>query len=315
MQLTGMRQSLAALGIVAIVFAACSSDPGTSTAPSVAPTDAPSAVVSEAPSVEPSAEATIDPNDLLAKIQAAGVIRIGTDPAYPPQSELTPDGDFVGFDIDTANEIAKRLGVKAQFETPDFAVVENGTEWQGRFDISVGSVTITEKRKETLDFTDPYYFTPAQMAVSVDSGITTLEGLAGKTICVGEATTYFQWVEGTLVLGDGSALAPVPDGMKVTTLKTDQDCALSIKSGRKDFEGWLSSSTTVAEGIAGGAPMVTVGDPVFYEPLAVATDKSTPHAALQAALDQIVKDMHADGTLSGFSKTWFEGQDLTVRAE
>lgn len=315
MQLTGMRQSLAALGIVAIVFAACSSDPGTSDAPSVAPTEAPSAVVSEAPSTEPSAEATIDPNDLLAKIQAAGVIRIGTDPAYPPQSELTPSGDFVGFDIDTANEIAKRLGVTAQFETPDFAVVENGTEWQGRFDISVGSVTITEKRKETLDFTEPYYFTPAQMAVSTDSGITTLEGLAGKTICVGEATTYFQWAQGTLVLGDGSELAPVPDGMKVTTLKTDQDCALSIKSGRKDFEGWLSSSTTVAEGIAGGAPMITVGDPVFYEPLAVATDKSTPHAALQAALDQIVKDMHADGTLSGFSKQWFEGQDLTVRAE
>ncbi len=315
MQLTGMRQGLAALGIVAIVFAACSSDPGTSDAPSVAPTEAPSAVVSEAPSTEPSAEATIDPNDLLAKIQAAGVIRIGTDPAYPPQSELTPSGDFVGFDIDTANEIAKRLGVTAQFETPDFAVVENGTEWQGRFDISVGSVTITEKRKETLDFTEPYYFTPAQMAVSTDSGITTLEGLAGKTICVGEATTYFQWAQGTLVLGDGSELAPVPDGMKVTTLKTDQDCALSIKSGRKDFEGWLSSSTTVAEGIAGGAPMITVGDPVFYEPLAVATDKSTPHAALQAALDQIVKDMHADGTLSGFSKQWFEGQDLTVRAE
>ncbi len=315
MQLTGMRQSLAALGIVAIVFAACSSDPGTSAAPSSAPSDAPSAAVSEAPSVEPSAEASIDPNDLLAKILAAGVIRIGTDPAYPPQSELTPDGEFVGFDIDTANEIAKRLGVKAQFETPDFAVVENGTEWQGQFDISVGSVTITEKRKETLDFTEPYYFTPAQMAVSTDSGITTLEGLAGKTICVGEATTYFQWAQGTLVLGDGSELAPVPEGMKVTTLKTDQDCALSIKSGRKDFEGWLSSSTTVAEGIAGGSPMITVGDPVFYEPLAVATDKSTPHAALQAALDQIVKDMHADGTLSGFSKTWFEGQDLTVRAE
>ena len=53
--------------------------------------------------------------------------------------------------------------------------------------------------------------------------------------------------------------------------------------------------------------MITVGDPVFYEPLAVAADKSTPHAALQAALDQIVKDMHADGTLSGFSKDVVRG--------
>ena len=46
----------------------------------------------------------------------------------------------------------------------------------------------------------------------------------------------------------------------------------------------------------------------------MATDKSgPPHAELQAALDQIVKDMHADGTLTAFSKKWFEGQDLTTK--
>jgi Bacterial extracellular solute-binding proteins, family 3. len=59
--------------------------------------------------------------------------------------------------------------------------------------------------------------------------------------------------------------------------------------------------------------MIVVGDPVFFEPLAVATDKSgPPHAELQAALDQIVKEMHADGTLTAFSKKWFNGQDLTI---
>lgn len=259
------------------------------------------------------AGASTAPKDLLATIKAAGVIKVGTDPAYPPQSELKADGTFEGFDIDVANEIAKRLGVKAQFETPDFSVVEAG-QWAGRFDISVGSVTITKKRLESLDFTEPYYFTPAQMTATTTSGITTLDGLADKTVCVGDATTYFQWISGTLELGDGSALAPVPAGMKVTTLKTDQDCALSAQSGRHDFEGWLSSSTTVAAGIAGGAPMVVVGDPVFFEPLAVATDKTGPaHAELQAALDQIIKDMHADGTLSTFSKKWFEDQDLTTK--
>jgi len=253
------------------------------------------------------------PKDMLAKIKEAKVIRVGTDPAYPPQSELKPDGTFEGFDIDVANEIAKRLGVTAKFETPDFSVVEAG-KWADRFDISVGSVTITEQRLANLDFTEPYYFTPAQMTATQASGITTLDGLAGKTTCVGAAMTYFQWIEGTLKLGDGSALTPVPAGMKSTTQKTDQECALSAQSGRKDFEGWLSSSTTVAAGIAGGAPMVPVGAPVFYEPLAVATDKSgPPHAELQAELDKIIKAMHADGTLSTFSKKWFDGQDLTTK--
>ena len=247
---TSMTRGAIGLTLAALVFAACSSSGG-STAPSTAPTSASSSAPTSGASTAPSPAAG-DPNDLLAKIKAAGAIKVGTDPAYPPQSELKADGTFEGFDIDTANEIGKRLGVKVQFETPDFAVVEAG-KWAGRFDISVGSVTITKKRLENLDFTDPYYFTPAQMAATKASGITTLEGLAGKTVCVGEATTYFQWINGTLELGDGSALAPVPAGMKVTTLKTDQDCALSAKSGRHDFEGWLSSSTTVAAGIAGGA--------------------------------------------------------------
>ena len=302
---------MASLMIAAIILlAACSTTGGSPSASSAAST-APSVAPSTAASVAPSAAAG-DPNDMLAKIKAAGVIRVGTDPAYPPQSELKPDGTFEGFDIDTANEIAKRLGVKVKFETPDFSVVEAG-KWANRFDISVGSVTITKKRLDNLDFTDPYYYTPAQMTATKASGITTLEGLAGKTVCTGEATTYFQWINGELALGDGSALAPVPAGMKATTLKTDTDCALSVKSGRKDFEGWLSSSTTVAAALADGTPMINVGDPVFYEPLAVATDKSgPPHAELQAALVQIIKDMHADGTLSASSKKWFDGLDLTV---
>lgn len=288
--------------VVAIVLSACSSG-GSSSAPSAAGSAAASS-------------AGGDPNDLLAKIKAAGIIKVGTDPAYPPQSELKKDGTFEGFDIDTANEIAKRLGVTAKFETPDFSVVEAGN-WAGRFDISVGSVTITKVRLDNLNFTEPYYFTPAQMSATKKSAITSLEGLAGKTVCTGAATTYLQWIEGTLELGDNSFQAPVPTGMKAFTLKTDQDCALSAKSGRSDFDGWLTSSTTTAAGIAGGAPMVVVGAPVFYEPLAVATDKksSTPHAELDAALAKIIKDMHADGTLSTFSKKWFEGQDLTVKAK
>lgn len=312
---TSMTRGVIGLTLAALVLAACSS-PGASIVPSTSPLAAssttPTTAASTIPSTAPSPAAG-DPNDMLAKILAAGVIRVGTDPAYPPQSELKPDGTFEGFDIDTANEIGKRLGVKVKFETPDFAVVEAG-KWANRFDISVGSVTITKKRLENLDFTDPYYFTPAQMAATKASGITTLEGLAGKTVCTGEATTYFQWINGDLALGDGSTLAPVPAGMKVTTLKTDADCALSVKSGRKDFEGWLSSSTTVAQALLDGTPMINVGQPVFYEPLAVATDKTGPaHAELEARLIQIVKDMHADGTLTTFSKKWFQGQDLTVK--
>ena len=300
-----MLRARAALSILAVLLmAACSSAGATPTPakPTVAPATA---------TVAPTAG--VDPNDLLAKIMAAGVIKVSTDPNYAPQSFLKPDGTFEGFDIDVSNEIAKRLGVKVQFETPNFDLVVAGG-WNGRWDISVGSVTITKPRLDVLTFTDPYYYTPAQMAASTKSGITTLDGLAGKTICVGSSTTYQQWLEGKLALGDGSALAPVPAGAVAAPLDTDQLCAQAIQS-RGEYPAWLSSSTTVKSAIKGGTPVVAIGDPVFFEPLAVATDKAgkDPHAALDAALSQIIKDMHTDGTLTAFSKKWFDGLDLTTK--
>jgi polar amino acid transport system substrate-binding protein len=175
-------------------------------------------------------------------------------------------------------------------------------------------MTITTQRQGALDFTRPYYFTPAQMAVKSDSTITDLAGLAGKVICVGEATTYLDWLGGTLDFGTESPQTQPPAGSTATTLPTDRDCATAWQA-RNDFDGWLSSLTTVQDAIDDGLPVKAVGDPVFYEPLAVAFDKSAPdHDALVAAVDQIVAAMHADGTLSALSNKWF-GHDYTVKTE
>lgn len=253
--------------------------------------------------------------DLLATICEEGKIQVSTDPNYAPQSFLKDDGSYEGFDIDVANEIGRRLGVEVEFVTPTFDLVQAGS-WNGQWDLSVGSITITEPRKGVLDFTEPYYFTPAQMAASTASGITTLDGLAGESICVGAATTYLDWINGDLALGDGSEAAPVPEGATATALETDALCAEAIQAGRDEFAGFLSSSTTIQQAIDDEVPIVAVGDPVFFEPLAVATDKSGPaHAELQAALDQIVADMHEDGTLTEFSEKWYGGLDLSKKGE
>jgi polar amino acid transport system substrate-binding protein len=250
-------------------------------------------------------------DDLLDTIKSRGTIIVATDPAYPPQSEQLPDGTFEGFDIDVAREIGERLGVDVEFATPNFDEVVAGA-WAGRFDISVGSVTITSERQGVLDFTEPYYYTPAQMGATVDSGITSLEELAGETVCVGAATTYQSWLEGSLTLVGSPEPAAPPEGATVTTFETDTECADAIESGRTDFVGWLTSSTTLANAISAGAPFIEVGEPVFFEALAVATDKEGPaHADLQAELDRIIAAMHEDGTLTEFSEKWFDGLDLT----
>ncbi len=183
------------LAVAGLVVAACSSS-GSSPAPTAAP--------SVAPSVAPSAEASVDPDSLLGKVLAAKKVVMSTDPQYPPQSEIKPDGTYEGFDIDVGNEIAKRLGVAIEFATPKWEVITAGS-WSGRWDFSVGSMTVTTPREKILAFSTPYYYTPAQMAASTASGITTYDGLAGKTICVGAATTYFDWLNGQLDLGSDTS--------------------------------------------------------------------------------------------------------------
>ncbi len=251
--------------------------------------------------------------DMLARIQEAGVIRMSTDPAYPPQSELV-DGQIVGFDVDVGREIATRLGVDLALETPDWALITAGS-WGDRWDFSVGSMTITSARQEALDFTQPYYFTPAQMAAHADAGVATLDDLAGKTVCMGEATTYLEWMNGTLDFGTESPDTVPPEGATAVTRTTDRDCAQEWGLGRMDYEGWLSSSTTVAAAIADGLPIVAVGEPVFYEPLAAAFDITVEdNDSLVEAVDAIIGEMHEDGTLSELSMTWF-GEDLTKRVD
>ena len=301
-----------------LLVAACTSaaTPSPSTAPSVAPTAAPTAAssaASQAPATASPSAAPATPiaGGLLDKVLKAGVLTVSTDPNYAPQSVKNPDGSFSGFDIDVATEVAKRLGVTVKFVTPDWSIITAGS-WSGRWDASVGSMTITADRQKVLDFSPPYYYTPAQMTASVASGITTLDGLAGKTICAGAATTYLDWLQGKkLDFGTLSPTTTPPAGIKTVQLKTDAECPQTWKSGRNDFQGWLSSSTTVDGAIKAGLPVVKVGAPVYAEPLAVAVDKKGPSDTdFVVKLTQIINDMHSDGTLTAFSQKWF-GADLT----
>ena len=316
-----LRGRLSLLGAVAIVVAACSGSAATP-APTPAPTAVPSAAPTTAPSMAPSesmaaaspsaaASATPIPGGLLDKVLKAGVLTVSTDPNYKPASFKNPDGTFQGFDIDVATEVAKRLGVKVQFVTPDWSLITAGS-WSGRWDASVGSMTITADRQKVLDFSPPYYYTPAQMAASKASGITTLDGLAGKAICAGASTTYLDWLQGKkLDFGTLSPTSTPPPGIKVVSLKTDDLCPQTWAAGRNDFQGWLSALPIVDGAIAANQPVVKVGDPVYFEPLAIAVDKSGPPTTdFVAALNVIVKAMHDDGTLSTLSQKWF-GADLT----
>ena len=256
-------------------------------------------------------------DDLLAQICDKGVLTVSTDPAYPPQSKYVPKEDkYVGFDIDVATEIAKRLGVDIGWETPSWDVITAGS-WNGRWDASVGSMTPTNDRQKVLNFSQPYYYTPA--VVVVNKANTSVKDLStdldGKTIGVCSGCTYDQFLTKTLDI-KGFKFDFIIDNATVKGYDTDttalQDLALG--DGTR-LDAVITSQTTAQGYIDAGNPVKIVGDPVFYEPLAVATDKSSKldGTSLTEAIDKIVGEMHKDGTLTQLSKKWYDGLDLSVQ--
>jgi polar amino acid transport system substrate-binding protein len=256
-------------------------------------------------------------DDLLAQICEKGVLTVSTDPAYPPQSKYLPKEDkYEGFDIDVATEIANRLGVDIAWEAPSWDVITAGS-WNGRWDISVGSMTPTNDRQEVLDFTQPYYFTPAVAMVHADntsvSDLTT--DLDGKNIGVCAGCTYEQYLDKSLNI-EGFEFDFVIDDATIKGYDTDTTALQDLALGDGTRLDAAITSQTVAQGyVDEGNPVKIVGDPLFYEPLSVAIDKSSDldPASLVEATDQIVADMHEDGTLTSFSEKWFNGLDLTVQ--
>ncbi len=311
--MTTFHRFVTLLAVAGLVVGACTSGASPTPAPA---TQAPAtqAPATEPPATEPpatEAPATPIPGGLLDSVLKAGTIRVSTDPNYAPQSFLKPDGTYEGFDIDVANEIGKRLGVKVEFVTPGWDVITAGS-WAKRWDISVGSMTITVPRLDVLDFSVAYYYTPAQMAATTKSGITTLDGLAGKEICVGSATTYQDWINGTFQpVSPGGTVATPPAGAKAHPLDTDQLCAQAIKAGQNVGDGFLTAGPTVDQAISIGTPIIKVGDPVYIEQLAVSLDKKgLDDTDMVAALNKIITAMHSDGTLTNLSMKWYKA-DLT----
>jgi len=265
--------------------------------------------------------------DLLSDIKARGYILVSTDPNYEPQSFLNTSGsrpaetkcpsdalttaEMQGFDVDVAAELGKRLGVETCFATPEWDMITAGN-WADKWDVSVGSMTITTERQKVLDFTTAYYYTPAVVAVAADSGVASLADLSGKALCVGASTTYEEWLNGKLGLPQSSIYAQPPANVTVVSLPTDQECAQAIQAGRRDFVGYVTSGTVVDSNIANGLAVTKLGGAVYAEELAGAIDKShtKPTATLFSALDGMITAMHSDGTLTTISNKWF-GMDLT----
>jgi polar amino acid transport system substrate-binding protein len=299
----------ALIAVFALIGAACSNDTTTS-AGAGSPSGSTGAGVC--------ASTDTAGSDALATICKDGAIRVATDQKYKPQSWYdVKTGEWKGFDVDVAREIAARLGVTADINHQDWEVITAGS-WNNRWDVSVGSMTDTVPREKLFEFTPSYYYTPAGIAVA--SSNTSIQDLStdldGKKICVGVSTTYEDYLKGSLVLGKSAPPFDfVIDNPQIVTFNTDTDALdnLALGDGVR-CDAAMTATPTIAQFVTdSGGKVKQVGDPLYYEPLSIAFDKNDPvdNSTLVQAVSKIVDDMHADGTLTNLSMQWY-GADLTT---
>lgn len=114
---------------------------------------------------------------------------IATDTAFPPFefTDVDGDGQFKGIDVDIVDAIAQDQGFEYEFDSIGFDAALAAVQ-SGQADGVIAGMSITDERKETFDFSDPYYTADVTMAVAKGSGISSYEELAGKTVAVKTGT-------------------------------------------------------------------------------------------------------------------------------
>lgn len=252
--------------------------------------------------------------ETLNRVMSEGVLKIATDANWPPMSFLDEKGEMAGFDVEVAREVAKRLGVKAEFVTPQWAVITAGN-WNGRWDVSVGSMTPTAERSEVLSFPGIYYYTPAVFGVHTDSSAAKVSDLDGKVVGATQASVYELYMNKDLKI-DAVGVPAFTYDVTAGEVKAYESTTTAMDDIRLGngvrLDGILASLPTFKTAMENKYPIKVIGDPVFYEPLSVAIDKGD--AEFEAKIEEIIAAMHADGRLSALSVEW-HGLDYTKAVE
>lgn len=283
----GMTLILAMLLTSSVLTAGCSSTAKTTDATT---TPAAAAVTT---TTAPAGDASLE------KVKTAGTLILGLDSAFPPMGFLNDKNEIVGFDIDLAKEVAKRMGVELKLQPIDWNsnILELNS---GNIDCIWNGFTISEERKAEVNFTDAYMQNRQVVIVRADSGVTALADLAGKTLC----------------LQAGSSAADALDSK--ADFKASLKEVIEVPDNVTAFmelEGKTSDAILMDEIVA--AYYITQNDKdyvILDESLAdeqYGVGFRLNDQTLRDEVNNQLKAMAADGTLAKISDTWFS-KNVTV---
>ena len=224
---------------------------------------------------------------------AAKVYVVGTDAAYAPFESQNEKGEIVGFDIDVVSAVAKKAGIEVKFVNTPWEGIFNNLA-QGDRDLLVSAITITDERKQTMDFSAPYFDAQQLIAVKADSKIAKFDDLKKLKVGVQTGTT-------------GDEVVSKLIGKTSTAVKRFESTPLALKeleSGGVDAV--VADNGVVIHYVANntGAQFKTVADASFTpEQYGLAVKKG--NAELLEKINKGLADIKADGTYDKIYTQYF----------
>lgn len=258
-----------------------------------------SAASSAAPAADTSSETAASADnsgDLLAQIQQRSEIVFGTEGTWSPWTYHDENDQLVGFDIEVAQKVAEKLGVKATFVEGEWDGLLAGVDG-GRYDSMANGVEITEERAQKYDFSDPYcYIRTAIIVKSDDDSINSFEDLNGKTTANTISSTY-----ATLAESYGAKTTGVDDLNQTIELLLNGrvDATLNAEVTYFDYLKEHPDANIKIAALTNDASQV-----------AFPVRKGDETATLREALNQAINELREDGTIAEISEKYF-GTDLS----
>lgn len=228
-------------------------------------------------------------SDTAERVNATGVLRVGTEGVYAPFSYHDSSGELVGYDVDVARAVGEKLGVQVEFvETPwdsMFAALESD-----RFDIVANQVTINEERQQLYDLSDPYAIGQGVIVTRADdNSITSLADLDGKIAAQNPTSNWAQLAR--------------DNGARVESVDAFAQAIKLLNQGRVDVV--VNDSIAVYQYLAEtGDTSVKIAaetDEVSEQGFAARKD-----SGLLPELNQALADLSADGTLAEISQRYLQ---------
>ncbi|MEO8152034.1 MAG: basic amino acid ABC transporter substrate-binding protein [Rhizobacter sp.] len=224
---------------------------------------------------------------------APKVYVVGTDAAYAPFESQNEKAEIVGFDIDVVSAVAKKAGIEVKFVNTPWEGIFNNLQ-QGDRDLLVSAVTITDERKQTMDFSNPYFDAQQLIAVKANSKISKFDDIKKLKVGVQTGTT-------------GDEVVSKLQGKTSANIKRFESTPLALK----ELEAGGVDAVVADNGVVinymnnnSGSKFKTVADKAFQpEQYGLVVKKG--NADLLGKLNKGLSDIKADGTYDQIYAKYF----------